>query len=328
MQQDAQESVRDLGPALSPSAEPSAPHASGKHRAATSSLTGDLIKQGTRRPGVVQLAMDHGASAVRGNNNQDPRPPAAIGRPPYEGSSAPSLADISSAVSSDRVTATQLSSLRLWPLRAGPWEGAVSPSWNAGSVMVVHGGLVPSLAPEEQDPWAVTNLRSLVLPSSETHPDAVQEALAKRRRDRWCRRTAFQVARDDKAGTESLNATASDGSGEDTGAQPSRTQRRRSHQGQRQKALDRYAWNEAQNSIGVPAQRTVVVCGRDARAGLQDRREVGVPEELEDKGTRGPWTRCAFGLDPGCAYGNALSAMVVEPSPEMDDVVHLIEQAG
>ncbi|KAK2011662.1 calcineurin-like phosphoesterase [Colletotrichum eremochloae] len=374
-QQGVQELVRDLDPLLSPSAEPSASRrrlvivgdvhghlsklktllgnigfdkASGDHLV----LTGDLINKGPDGPGVVQLAMDHGASAVRGNNEDRvlaahrllhlgrvpsvPDNGGGDGRPPFENSSAPLPPDIPYAVSSDFVTATQLSDAQVaWLsslpliLRVGPLRGAVSPPWNAGSVVVVHGGLVPSLPLEEQDAWAVMNMRSLVFPSSEPRSDAVQEALTKRLRDRWCRRLAFQVTRDEKVDAAALpSVTASEDSGEEgTKTSPNRAQDVIPIEAEDGK-LWRDAWNETQNSIGTPAQRTVVVYGHDARAGLQDQREIDVPKELENKGIRGPWTRYAFGLDSGCAYGNALSAMVIEPSPGMDDIVHRIEQVN
>ncbi|KAK2040716.1 Metallo-dependent phosphatase [Colletotrichum somersetense] len=227
IQQDVQELIRDLNPILSPTAEPSASRrrlvivgdvhgylsklktllenigfdkASGDHLV----LTGDLINKGPDSPRVVQLAMDHGASAVRGNNEDRvlaahrllrigrvPSVPSGDREPPFKDSSAPLPQDIPYAVSSDFITATQLSDAQVaWLsslpliLRVGPLRGAVSAPWNAGSVVVVHGGLVPSLPLEEQDPWAVINMRSLVLPSKETHPDAVREALAKRCQDR------------------------------------------------------------------------------------------------------------------------------------------------
>ncbi|EFQ34085.1 calcineurin-like phosphoesterase [Colletotrichum graminicola M1.001] len=370
IQQHAQELIRDLDPILLPSAEPCASRrrlvivgdvhghlsklkrllrnigfdkASGDHLV----FTGDLINKGPDSPGVVQLAMDHGASAVRGNNEDRvlaanrllrigrvPSVSGGDGRLPFENSSAPLPLDIPYAVSSDFVTATQLSNAQLaWlsslplMLRIGPFRGAVSPPWNAGSVVIVHGGLVPSLPLEEQDPWAVMNMRSLVLPSSESHPDFIREALAKGLRDRWCRRTAFQVTRDEKVDTGVLSAAVSEGNGERTKAPPGRTQAAIPIESEDGKPW-RDAWNETHNSIETPSQRTVVVYGHDARAGRQDQREIRIPKELQDKGVLGPWTRYAFGLDSGCAYGNELSAMVIEPSPEMDDIVHRIEQVN
>ncbi|KAK2029626.1 calcineurin-like phosphoesterase [Colletotrichum zoysiae] len=370
IQQHVQELIRDLSPILSPSAEPSASRrrlvivgdvhghlsklktllgnigfdkASGDHLV----LTGDLINKGPDSPGVVQLAMDHGASAVRGNNEDRvlaahrllrigrvPGVPGGDGGPPFEDSGAPLPPDIPYAVSSDFITATQLSEAQVaWLsslpliLRVGPLRGAVSAPWNAGSVVVVHGGLVPSLTLEEQDPWAVMNMRSLVLPSKETHTGAVREALAKRCRDRWCRRTAFQVTRDEKVDTGLLSHTVSEGSGERTKDTPSRVRDAVPIEAEDGKPW-RDAWNETQNLIERPAQRTVVVYGHDARAGLQGQREMDAPKQLADEGAKGPWTRYAFGLDSGCAYGNALSAMVIEPSPDMDDIVHRIEQVN
>lgn len=90
--------------------------------------------------------------------------------------------------------------------------------------------------------------------------------------------------------------------------------------------LWRDAWNESQNLIEVPGQRTVAVYGHDARAGLQVRREMESSEDLGEEGVNGVWSRYTFGLDSGCVYGNELSVLVVEASSDMRDMVHGIEQ--
>ncbi|TIC91503.1 Bis(5'-nucleosyl)-tetraphosphatase, symmetrical [Colletotrichum higginsianum] len=310
-------------------------------------FTGDLINKGPDSPGVVQLAMDLGASAVRGNNEDRVLAAHRLisigrvsgvsgveGRPPFEDDSTHLPRDIPYAVSSDFLAATQLSDAQVaWlsslPLiiRAGPLKGAASPPWNAGSVVVVHGGLVPSLPLEKQDPWAVMNMRSIVYPADDAHTGVIGEALAKRVRDRWCRRAAFQVTGDEDVDTLSRRLPDLRDGGE--------TPKSNSSQGHHQGAIPveagvgklwRDAWNETQNSIKIPEQRTVVVYGHDAMAGLQDQLEIDVPKGLEDEGAQGSWTRYAFGLDSGCAYGNPLSAMVIEPSPETGDVVHRVVQ--
>ncbi|KZL72845.1 ser/thr protein phosphatase family protein (calcineurin-like phosphoesterase) [Colletotrichum tofieldiae] len=365
---DLKETIQDLDPIHIPSAEPSAPRRrlvvvgdvhghlsqlkrllenvgfdkdSGDHLV----FTGDLINKGPDSSGVVQLGMDLGASAVRGNNED--RVLAAhrlvhIGRVsgvsrgdggvPFQNNSTPLPQNIPYAVSSDFITATQpsdaqvswLSSLPLI-LRIGLLKGATSTPWNAGSLVIVHGGLVPSLSLEEQDPWAVMNMRSLVYPTNGIYPDAVQEALVKRNQDRWCRRTAFQVERDEELEPGLPRATSYE----------DRKEHSRVPQIHHKDAIPieaevgklwRDAWNETQNLIKMPGHRTVAVYGHDARAGLQEQQEIDVLKELKDKGEQGPWTRYAFGLDSGCAYGNALSAMIIEPSLEMDDIIHRVEQ--
>ncbi|EXF75924.1 calcineurin-like phosphoesterase [Colletotrichum fioriniae PJ7] len=308
-------------------------------------FTGDLVNKGPDSAGVVQLAMDLGASCVRGNNED--RVLAArgfiecgrvtgstgeYGKMVFEDSKEKLPADIPYAVSSDYATATQLSEEQVsWLsslsliLQIGPFRGAKSSPWNSGTVVVAHGGLVPLLPMDEQDPWAVMNMRSLVYPIDGAHPENVEVALAKRIKTRLCRRAAYQVPKDEKLDGElaqvlrlwDSNEVSKIAANQEGGTIPIELQN-----GKRW----REAWNETQNMIEAPKDRTVVVYGHDAKEGLQVEPDIQVPESLKEKGAQGPWTRYAFGLDSGCAYGRELSAMVIETSPDGSDVVHRIEQ--
>lgn len=308
-------------------------------------FTGDLVNKGPDIPGVVQLAIDLGASAVRGNNEdrvlaahgflKSGRVSAAVddnGGPGFEDSSKKVPEDIPFAISSDYITATQLSDEHIsWLsslpliLRLGSLKGATSPPWNAGSIVVAHGGLVPLVPLEEQDPWAVMNMRSLVYPSDEPRPEAIQKALAKRTRVRLCRRAAFRGTKDEELDAE-LSRVLGLPDDDQTFEIPQDNKNVPVPIEAKDGKLWRDAWNEAQNLIEAPEQRTVVVYGHDARAGLQVQMEVEIPGRLKETGVKGTWTRYAFGMDSGATYGNELSAMVIEPSPDMKDIVHRIEQ--
>ncbi|KAK1727509.1 hypothetical protein CaCOL14_008782 [Colletotrichum acutatum] len=308
-------------------------------------FTGDLVNKGPDSAGVVQLAMDLGASCVRGNNEDRVLVARGFiergrvtgstsddGKMVFEDSKEKLPADVPYAVSSDYVTATQLSEEQVkWLsslpliLHIGPLKGAKSPPWNSGTAVVAHGGLVPLLPMEEQDPWAVMNMRSLVYPIDGDHPENVTVALAKRIKTRLCRGAAFQVAKDERLDGELArvlrlwdgNEISQIATNQERGTIPIELD-----DGKRW----REAWNETQNMIETPENRSVVVYGHDAKEGLQVEPDIQVPESLKEKGAQGPWTRYAFGLDSGCAYGRELSAMVIETSPDGSDVIHRIEK--
>lgn len=154
-------------------------------------LAGDITTKGPDSKGVVKLAMKLGASAVRGN--QDDKVLAAareIHRLSVDEQSR--LGPLQSDEENDGVedggedgevdaetrkkdharrvarslSHAQLAWLRSLPiiLRIGHLPDATAPPWNATTLVVVHGGLVPGVKLEKQDPWAVMNMRSLVYP--------------------------------------------------------------------------------------------------------------------------------------------------------------------
>jgi hypothetical protein len=154
-------------------------------------LAGDIVTKGPDSKGVVKLAMDLGASAVRGN--QDDKVLAAareIHRLSVDEQSrlGPLPSDVEDGAVEDgaedgqvdaetrkkdharrvarSLSRAQLAWLRSLPiiLRIGHLPDATSPPWNATTIAVIHGGLVPGVKLEKQDPWAVMNMRSLVYP--------------------------------------------------------------------------------------------------------------------------------------------------------------------
>ncbi|KAG0343742.1 hypothetical protein BG005_002226 [Podila minutissima] len=265
-------------------------------------FTGDLINKGPDSPGVVQLAMDLGASAVRETTKIAcwrrmhslravvfPTTSGSDGRLVFEDSNVPLPEDIPYAVSSDYVTATQLSEEQVaWLsslpliLRIGTLQGATTAPWNAGSIVVAHAGLVPSVPLEQQDPWAVMNMHGLVHPTEDTHHETIQVALTKAARDRFWRRASFEATADDAGLSQSPGSQDQ----EETWRSPDGIAPIEASEGK----LWRDAWNESQNLIEVPGQRTVVVYGHDARAGLQVRREMDSSEDLGEEGVNGVWS--------------------------------------
>jgi hypothetical protein len=156
-------------------------------------LVGDLVNKGPDSPGVVDLAMSLGASAVRGNhenavlnatvelnamrNSQIP-PRDLTDSPAVPENPAGDLKILDEGVSATtemkmraspgtQSTAMALSTHQLDWLAALPLILRINPPHNLTSpfgdtLVVVHAGLVPGIPLEEQDPHAVMHMRSLV----------------------------------------------------------------------------------------------------------------------------------------------------------------------
>jgi hypothetical protein len=148
-------------------------------------FAGDMVTKGPDSKGVVKLAMDIGACGVRGNqedkvlaaareihrlssDDESRFGPDADGEDEREQDEAETenhRKDHAHRIARS-LTRAQLSWLRSLPiiLRIGRLPDATSPPWNATTLTVVHGGLVPGVKLEKQDPWAVMNMRSLIYP--------------------------------------------------------------------------------------------------------------------------------------------------------------------
>lgn len=322
-------------------------------------LAGDMIAKGPDSAGVVALAMELGASAVRGNHEDRvllahhhrqkgqakssggggpgawlasilgtpsgsssadgaaaaPKPPADDDQGPPPGTEA-ELAVASTL--SDR----QLEWLAGLPviLRMGPLPASSPRPWNAGTVAVVHAGLVPGVPLERQDLRAAMNMRSLVYPAEGVRRNMVREQLEAELKARMERTSRGRKV----VGKLEIKGEQVDGE-----------LRRLEEEVGWDRGMDRRVWFPVDGRDGEPwsevwsrymsemeeeRDRTVVVYGHDAKAGL---RVQGVEEETSPKG----WThedaegkkknkkkveRYAFGLDSGCVYGKQLTALVLE----------------
>ena len=338
-------------------------------------LAGDLVTKGPNSRGLVQFARDIGAIAVRGNHDDHVLEAAKWlsrikqgkkwwGKAENEGDNLSDdeeealekreeerdIFDITSRrnkkpkgvkrehiVVARSLTAAQLHWLASQPiiLRVGHLDGAKTTPWNAKEVVVVHGGLIPGLPLEKQDPWAVMNMRSLA------YELATSSALDNTSNDETI-----------EAAHKKITTTPLDTR---DGEPWSR------------------AWNRYQNLISNASKRVAVVYGHDARSGLKVDKDITInlgkspipisarqiteiesevdielesdveerssAEEEEgnevDAERRGrkkkkakkiKGTRYAYGLDSGCGHGKQLTALVLEINEAGDDFVHRIEQ--
>jgi hypothetical protein len=161
-------------------------------------FVGDLINKGPDSPGVIDLAMKLGARAVRGNHENAVLNAAAAlnftresrsdsshlingpDQPIHEPDLAetttqsPDIVDTSTSATNTKKpspatqsTALALSKHQIEWLTTLPLILRIklpnSPKSSLGdTLLVAHAGLVPGISPEQQDPYTVTHIRSLV----------------------------------------------------------------------------------------------------------------------------------------------------------------------
>jgi hypothetical protein len=141
-------------------------------------LAGDMISKGPDSPGVLDLVMDLGATAVRGNH-EDRVLLAYAGihskevqldfDPIMDGSTGRDERLANSEVYShkgefkDRLLAKQLSHKHIEWLKKCPVILRVGEVEGMGQVLVVHAGLVPGINLNAQDPYFVMNMRTIDL---------------------------------------------------------------------------------------------------------------------------------------------------------------------
>lgn len=134
-------------------------------------LAGDMISKGPDSPGVVDLAMKLGASAVRGNHEDRillaRRSMQHKELTENEGSI---VEEVDNEVESksgkggekrDQDLAKELSSKQVAWLESCPVILRVGEVKGMGEVIVVHAGLVPGLGLEKQDQTSVMNMRTM-----------------------------------------------------------------------------------------------------------------------------------------------------------------------
>ncbi|KAK3693968.1 Metallo-dependent phosphatase-like protein [Podospora appendiculata] len=127
-------------------------------------LVGDLVTKGPESVGVVQLAMDLGASAVRGNHEDKVLRLATTTTTTDATVSIPNPGDHTAVARAlSNAQRAWLSSLPLiLRIATSPASASAPAPWNAAELIVVHAGLVPGVPLAKQDPWAVMKMRSLV----------------------------------------------------------------------------------------------------------------------------------------------------------------------
>jgi hypothetical protein len=298
-------------------------------------LAGDMITKGPDSKGVVKLAMAVGASAVRGNQEDRVLAAArelhrwsAIDEFKSDRASEAEKADGEVGIETRRknhahrvaesLTRAQLAWLRSLPiiLRIGHLPDAASPPWNASTLAVVHGGLVPGVHLEKQDPWAVMNMRSLKYPrkgkggkKGKHHSESQPESPVDHDEDQT----------DPTTTTDGLTLAP------DAVAVPVDT-----HGGEPWS----HAWNRYQNRLPPHSSHiTLAIYGHDAKVGLQVDPEADIspyspPPSGPDNSDTDTQTknknkhnkkkkkqkghRYAYGLDSGCGHGKQLTALVIE----------------
>lgn len=259
-------------------------------------FVGDLITKGPDSPGVVQLAMDLGASAVRGNHED-----RALLLYTTDNKSSYPKDKLEKAVEDSLEVARSLTTeQREWlsslpvVLRIGriPGSGFSPAPWNAGDILVVHGGLVPALPVHKQDPWGVMNMRSLKYPIDETFRNSVRRMLertAKAKADKLNKPIEAENKKEEEAakaeGREAKLEKKVDVESISDEKVEQEMARLREVDPQRSDLNEDYfiavpndardgepwshAWNRVQNRIENPTERSVVIYGHDAKVGLQ-----------------------------------------------------------
>lgn len=324
-------------------------------------LTGDMVNKGPDSVGVVQYAMDLKASAVRGNhedrillshkegkrnsNNkagwlqtmlknvdllQMNRTRALASMSPAEQQTLARPGTETELVLASKFSDEQLAWLDSLPviLRLGLLSSAKSTPWNAGTIAVVHAGLVPGMALEKQDPQTAMTMRSLVFPGEMSRHDAIKKQLqaeaksAKEKEEKKNPGKKVEQAKVEEkhvaAELERLTSLGLDRMADRRVLFP-----RENRDGQPWSEV----WSRHQSQIKFEEDRTAVIYGHDAKSGVRVGSEVEAekfPPGIPTPPTPPRATRYAFGLDSGCVYGNQLSALILEYNSESDDIKHSI----
>lgn len=172
-------------------------------------LVGDLITKGPDSLGVIDLAMELQASAVRGNHEDrvllayDEMKSKHVGLPgPYEDPATEdddmeelsySQGDYEDQNLAKSMSEVQIAWLKKLPviLRVGKIEGM-------GEVVVVHAGLVAGVSLEEQDPFHAMNMRTI-----DMHSHVPSEA---RDGTSWCKVCyLYSLYMHDRVGSSFIN---------------------------------------------------------------------------------------------------------------------------
>ncbi|PBP24962.1 putative ser/Thr protein phosphatase family [Diplocarpon rosae] len=137
-------------------------------------LAGDMISKGPDSPGVVDLAMSLGATAVRGNHEDRVILADAEMKHKYMGTGSPDISEDEDKEQdeveeersghgddNDRALVKALGHKRMKWLKNCPVILRVGKLGSLGEVVVVHAGLAPGVKLEKQDPVMVMNMRTI-----------------------------------------------------------------------------------------------------------------------------------------------------------------------
>jgi hypothetical protein len=290
--------------------------------------TGDTINKGPRSAGVLDHLIHLNATTVLGNHEDrliHTAKSAFNTFPTTEASmqalqNPDSLIDLSSASSRDARTLKSLRARHLryiqhMPLilRVRPLPQALKPTTKHNSpiaeeILVVHAGLVPALPLEKQDPYYVTNMRSM---HTKSHVPSAERAGKKKKvrhnqpwrniwnwyNDRLYRHKSTEGFR--KSGTSVVRDSVRAAEKRDVGTYSENIGKfLASAQDTVRELVNRPKHHEEQHD-----KPQVVVYGHDAKSGLRIKR----------------WSK---GMDSGCVGGGRLSALVLNAKGQ-GEVVHV-----
>jgi hypothetical protein len=126
-------------------------------------FTGDLIEKGPDSLGVIDLAREYNASSVRGNHEDRV---LTLRHDMIEANVTDDSFDhVHPLDAKSRQLARQLNPEQAEWLDALPVILNVGQITNMGQVVVVHGGLVPGVDLDKQDPYSVMNMLTIDLPT-------------------------------------------------------------------------------------------------------------------------------------------------------------------
>lgn len=329
-------------------------------------FTGDLVNKGPDSAGVVELAMKLGAHGVRGNHeDRILLTHEAMNAPSFVAETDMATAALdkfhlqdneSDAGQQDRLAAEteyqeskkklskgdrrarkvarslspeQIKWLSELPivLQVGAIpRGADHPTFE--NLLVVHAGLVPDVTLEDQDPWAVMNMRTVSHPTAELRREAVRKFLTERAKKRpgGLRGLLAELQSIDESHVDAelqriTESFGSDGDEEEVSLPSagrdgtywyeewSRWQEKLVKKDRKKEKKGKKKGHKKHDEEPI----TTVVYGHDAKSGLRVPKEFG-------HGKKG----YTFGLDSGCVYGGQLTALVIEVKD--GEAVHEIVQ--
>ncbi|KNB06233.1 hypothetical protein FOXG_07010 [Fusarium oxysporum f. sp. lycopersici 4287] len=251
---------------------------------------GDMVNKGPDSAGVVKRLMDLNASAVRGNH-EDRVLLAWVAYNTMEGVAtdlAVNDAEAPPGESGDLKTARTLSPEQLDWLKSLPVILTVDPL----NLYIVHAGLVPGIELEQQDPWAVMNMRTLthLTDNFRRKEEQKQEEKGQKKKKEGERKKQEEEKKNKNSRRDVAEPDAATENIVIEKIMPNHDAwiPIDNHDG------DKWAdfWNREQKRVAKSYRRTVIY-GHDSQRGYQ-----------EDLYT--------FGLDSGCVKGGALSGFIIQ----------------